>query len=313
MHIKSKFDGQCADCGKALGEGEVIDYDKARPRGKRAKCLPCAGGEGGTVTEYRLDLTKVADLPLSKVTLDAPVDAVPTLRDMIGSKDREHFVCLTVGPDGKLTGAHTISIGTLTEASAHPREVFKFACTNNAQGFILAHNHVCLDVTPSDADLNVTARILHASRLMGIQLLEHYVIGWEDRYTGILEYMQQHGTPDVPGYGAQPGEPDAPQRDKEQDAPGEGEPQGEGQPQGGGGEDSPEDAPEDSPEGEDGQGEGDSPEGEGRDGDAPSEGSDKGKGSDKGREGRPEFDDGPGETLDDPVAAFRKLLEEAMS
>ena len=62
----------------------------------------------------------------------------------------------------------------------HPREVFKIAFTKNAAQIILAHNHPSNDPNPSDADVEITKKIRNVGRLLGVELLDHVVVGDKD-------------------------------------------------------------------------------------------------------------------------------------
>ena len=71
----------------------------------------------------------------------------------------------------------SVSEGTLNEAVAHPREIFKPAIIHSAYGFVLVHNHPSGDPNPSEADLRLTRRINEASRVLLINLIDHVIIG----------------------------------------------------------------------------------------------------------------------------------------
>jgi DNA repair protein RadC len=74
-------------------------------------------------------------------------------------------------------GVNTVSIGDLGSATAHPREVFKPAILANAASILMLHNHPSGDPTPSADDIDVSRRINDAGQLLGIELLDHVVIG----------------------------------------------------------------------------------------------------------------------------------------
>ena len=69
-----------------------------------------------------------------------------------------------------------ISVGTVSESIAHPREILGPALRNHASSLILVHNHPSGDLNPSQADIELTRRIDEAARLLGIQLLDHVII-----------------------------------------------------------------------------------------------------------------------------------------
>ncbi|BCX46428.1 DNA repair protein radC [Haloferula helveola] len=70
-----------------------------------------------------------------------------------------------------------ISSGTLTETTAHPREVLRPAILQKAYGFALLHNHPSGDPSPSSADIRFTRSIAEAAKLMEIRLIDHVIIG----------------------------------------------------------------------------------------------------------------------------------------
>ena len=74
-------------------------------------------------------------------------------------------------------GCNTVSVGSLSASIVHPREVFKFAILANASSIILAHNHPSGDVSPSQDDKELTRRIVEAGTLMGIDVLDHLIVG----------------------------------------------------------------------------------------------------------------------------------------
>jgi DNA repair protein RadC len=91
--------------------------------------------------------------------------------------DREHFVVLHLDVRQNIIAKETVSIGTLNETYAHPREVFRAAVINGSHAIILVHNHPSGDPTPSKADLETTQRLDDAAEIMGIDILDHIIIG----------------------------------------------------------------------------------------------------------------------------------------
>jgi DNA repair protein RadC len=99
------------------------------------------------------------------------------LAEYYAGHDREEFVCLLMNPKNAVIGIHTVSIGTLTLSLVHPRETFKAAIVAGAHSIILAHNHPSGDPTPSQEDNALTARLVEVGKLVGIQVLDHVIIG----------------------------------------------------------------------------------------------------------------------------------------
>jgi DNA repair protein RadC len=95
---------------------------------------------------------------------------------------REHFVVACVDAKLRLTGVHTVSIGTLTASIVHPREVYKVAMIANASGMFLLHNHPSGDPTPSEEDRRITTRLEECGTILGIPVLDHLIIGRANGY-----------------------------------------------------------------------------------------------------------------------------------
>lgn len=112
------------------------------------------------------------------------------VRDLLMAKlrhlEQEHFAAVLLDTKSGVISVETVSVGGLDSSSAHPREVFKVAIRKNAAGIILAHNHPSGDPTPSLDDLAVTKRLAEAGRLLGIEVLDHLIIG-DNRYISFKE------------------------------------------------------------------------------------------------------------------------------
>mgnify|MGYP002355774018 FL=1 len=78
---------------------------------------------------------------------------------------------------GGLITMQDISIGGLHSSIVHPREVFKTAVKKSAASMILVHNHPSGDPTPSQEDIEITRRLMEAGKIMGIEILDHVIIG----------------------------------------------------------------------------------------------------------------------------------------
>lgn len=112
------------------------------------------------------------------------------MAEMCGLK-QEHLVALLLNAKCEIESRITISMGELTSTVVHPREVFRPAIRKGAAGIILAHNHPSGDPTPSGDDIQSTKRIMEVSKLVGIRLLDHLIIG-DGRYISLRNegYME---------------------------------------------------------------------------------------------------------------------------
>ena len=107
--------------------------------------------------------------------IDSPEKAVEQLAD-IRDKKQEYFVCLTLDGANRLIAKRIISIGTLTSSLVHPREVFAEAITDRAASIIVAHNHPSGSLGASVTDIEATRRLIEASFLLGIKLIDHIIV-----------------------------------------------------------------------------------------------------------------------------------------
>ena len=82
--------------------------------------------------------------------------------------------------------ATVLSVGTLDASLVHPREVFRAAAAGGAAPLVLFHNHPSGDPPPSPDDVALTTRLIDAGTLMGIEVLDHLVLG-DVRYYSFKE------------------------------------------------------------------------------------------------------------------------------
>ena len=97
-----------------------------------------------------------------------------------------HFKALLMDTKNRVMRVVTVTIGTLDGSLVHPREVFKEAITASAASIIVAHNHPSGDPSPSREDKAVTLRLVECGKLLGIELLDHIIVG-DNRYVSFKE------------------------------------------------------------------------------------------------------------------------------
>ncbi|OGH48150.1 MAG: hypothetical protein A3A51_03935 [Candidatus Levybacteria bacterium RIFCSPLOWO2_01_FULL_39_10] len=97
------------------------------------------------------------------------------LQKSIGREKREHFVILFLDSRNKLINKN-VSIGSINSSIVHPREVFREAIKASAAQIILGHNHPSNDPEPSPEDVGITRRLEDASRIFGIEILDHIIV-----------------------------------------------------------------------------------------------------------------------------------------
>ena len=99
------------------------------------------------------------------------------LMDEMMYEKRELFMTLNLNSRLQVESKSIISIGSLDSAPVHPREVFGPAVRRGAAAVVVAHNHPSGDPTPSPQDIDVTKRLISASEILGIRLLDHVIVG----------------------------------------------------------------------------------------------------------------------------------------
>ena len=113
-------------------------------------------------------------------------DAAQVVREETRREPKEAFFVLLLDTRRRLMAMRMVSVGGLDGAPVHPREVFRPALREGASAILVAHNHPSGDPTPSRADRLVTARLREVGELVGIELLDHLVVG-ADRYFSLVE------------------------------------------------------------------------------------------------------------------------------
>ena len=117
-------------------------------------------------------------------TAKTPEDVVALVRSRLKGKKKEYFLALLLDTRNRLIRVAEISVGSLDSSIVHPREVFKEAVAASAASVIFAHNHPSGDPEASEDDLNLTKRLAEAGEIMGIDVLDHVIIG-EEKYLSL--------------------------------------------------------------------------------------------------------------------------------
>ena len=140
-----------------------------------------------SINIYKIKMIKEDTVEYSN-TIKSPADVAALARDVLEMHEmaEENFIILCLNTKNKIAGVHTISIGSLNASIVHPREVFKVALLNNANGIICLHNHPSGDPEPSREDIEITHRLVNAGNILGINVLDHVIIG-EQRYVSLKE------------------------------------------------------------------------------------------------------------------------------
>jgi DNA repair protein RadC len=155
-----------ADALWRIGAEDLVAFEGVGPAGA-ARFLAC------------LELARRASAwPASEhPVVSTPEDVVALCATQLRGLDREHFWALALSTKNRLLRMVEVSVGSLNSSIVHPRELFKEAVRLSAASIVVVHNHPSGDPTPSAADIQLTRRLARAGEVLGIEVLDHLVIG----------------------------------------------------------------------------------------------------------------------------------------
>lgn len=159
-------------------EGQLHPFEQP---GTETKKVPAK-----RVNIVSLKVVKEANLLYKGRHIRSPKDSYELIRPFLEDADREMFVAMALDIKNQPTSIQICHIGSLNASVVHPREVLKMAVLSNAASIIVFHNHPSGSPEPSPEDLEVTKRLKAAGGIMGIELLDHLIIG-EDSFLSFRE------------------------------------------------------------------------------------------------------------------------------
>lgn len=121
--------------------------------------------------------SRLARETFSKSKIDEPGLVYELLGSEMRTLNKESLRVILLDTRYHLIDVEQVSLGSLNECTAHPREIFKPAITRSAFAVIVVHNHPSGDPSPSDSDHRLTRRLAEAAQLLQIGLLDHIIIG----------------------------------------------------------------------------------------------------------------------------------------
>ncbi|MCA0151348.1 DNA repair protein RadC [Rossellomorea vietnamensis] len=131
-------------------------------------------------------LVRESSLLYANRSIRSPDDAYELIKDFLEDRDREHFIVVSLNTKNQPVSINICHIGSLNASLVSPREVMKSAILSSAASIMVFHNHPSGDTSPSQEDISVTSRLKEAGRLMGIDLLDHLIIG-DGKYLSLKE------------------------------------------------------------------------------------------------------------------------------
>ncbi|WP_026326379.1 RadC family protein [Paenibacillus ginsengihumi] len=139
--------------------------------------------QAGIELGRRLSRTAMSDA----VVIRSPHDVAALLSEDLRYLQKEHFVCLFLNTKNHVIAQETLSMGSLNASIVHPREVFRAAIKRSSASIICVHNHPSGDPTPSPEDVQITERLVQAGEIVGIEVLDHVIIG-DRRFVSLKEH-----------------------------------------------------------------------------------------------------------------------------
>lgn len=119
--------------------------------------------------------------------INTPEKVVKMVSRLLKEADKEIMLAISVDAKNKPVGIEVVAIGSLNVAYVEARDLFKHAILSNASGIVLVHNHPSGDVAPSVEDWHLTYRIMQAGALLGIELLDHIIIGDNEEFVSLSQ------------------------------------------------------------------------------------------------------------------------------
>jgi len=155
---------------KGLAQASVEELSQVRGIGlAKAAQLKAAFELANRLEGY----TGAEDKPVVKT----PEDVVNLVGSRLKGKKKEYFLAILLDMRNQLIKIAEISVGSLEASIVHPREVFKEAISASAASVIFAHNHPSGVPEASEDDINLTKRLAKAGEIVGIEVLDHIIIG----------------------------------------------------------------------------------------------------------------------------------------
>ena len=124
--------------------------------------------------------------PDSRPQITSPADAASLLMLEMGGLEQENVRTLLLDTKNRVLASPTVYIGNVNSSIIRVSEIFRDAVRENATALIMAHNHPSGDPTPSPEDVQVTRSVVEAGQLLGIEVLDHLVIGHQ-RFISLKE------------------------------------------------------------------------------------------------------------------------------
>ncbi len=174
---------------RALLEAHPVPHGLWRVSAEDLVVFPGVGPAGAARVLACLEMSRRASVWRSgaRTSVSTPEDVVALCWPQLRGADREHFWALSLNTKNHLVRMVEVSVGSLNASIVHPRELFKEAVRVSAASIVIVHNHPSGDATPSGADIQLTRRLVKAGDVLGIELLDHVIIGDDGEHSSLRD------------------------------------------------------------------------------------------------------------------------------
>ena len=172
--VLAQFDGLAG-----LGRSTFAELCSLRGLSEAKACQVLAGLELGR--------RFVSLAPEERVVINAPQDVANLVMAEMAPLEQEHLKVLLLNTKNEVLSIDEIYVGNVNSSVVRPAEVIRPAVRDNAPSVIVVHNHPSGDPTPSTEDVSVTRALVAAGELLGVEVLDHLVVGNGNRYVSLKE------------------------------------------------------------------------------------------------------------------------------
>ena len=137
---------------------------------------------------FKIERKRVGKIEFGGETLDDAEDACFLISQYIGKADRVVAAMILLDNKKHIIGLHTISIGTIDSCRMNPAEVYRAAIVCGASMIFIGHNHPSGSIEPSQNDIEGTKRLVEVGKLIGIDLIDSFVVGENRGFSMRCEY-----------------------------------------------------------------------------------------------------------------------------
>lgn len=161
---------------------EILSSYQRKPRRNPGSRKPPAAGPPAKFSKYVVQtaLVRSAEYDGRRGPQVVNASAAVGACGWLGGMDQEHFAVLCLDGTSHVRAIHVVGIGTSDRAFVESVDIFKAAVLSGSRRIILIHNHPSGEAVPSNADIQLTDRVIEMAKCVGVALIDHIIIGYKD-------------------------------------------------------------------------------------------------------------------------------------